>query len=328
MREVELLKRRLEREKRARQQAERIAEQKTRELYQANQELRRARDELERRVEERTAELSKTNAILKEQMAERKRAEEELRIAHEELEIRAKELQQSNALLDEKNKELESFVYTVSHDLKAPLVSLEGFASILLNDYKESLDETGQLYLARIRANVQKMGDLIQDLLELSRIGRIVHDYESVDVEGIIREVIETLETQLSGREIELSVQDNLPNITCERVRIRQVFENLIINANKFMGEENDKPKIEIGFHEKGELFEFFVKDNGIGIQKEYQEKVFEIFTRLGGAEVEGTGVGLATVKKIVETHGGKIWIDSDVGRGTTVYFTLPKTRA
>jgi len=235
-------------------------------------------------------------------------------------------LRAAYSLLDEKNKELESFVYTVSHDLKAPLVSLEGFASILLNDYKESLDETGQLYLSRIRANVEKMGDLIQDLLELSRIGRIVHDYESVDATEIIEESLETLQPQLSERGAELVVQENLPLIICDRVRIKQVFENLIGNANKFMGEENDKPKIEVGFHEKGDFFEFFVKDNGIGIQREYHEKVFEIFTRLGDVEVEGTGVGLAIVKKIVETHGGKIWIDSEVGRGTTVYFTLPKT--
>ena len=240
----------------------------------------------------------------------------------------SEELTKSYVLLDEKNKELESFVYTVSHDLKAPLVSLGGFASILLNDYNESLDETGQLYLSRIRANVQKMGDLIQDLLELSRVGRIVNDYESVDVTEIIGEALETLEIQLSERGTELVIQDNLPTVNCDKVRIKQVFENLVSNANKFMGEENDKPKIEIGFHEKEDSFEFFVRDNGIGIQKEYQEKVFEIFTRLGDVEVEGTGVGLAIVKKIIETPGGKIWIDSDAGKGTTVYFTLPEARA
>ena len=275
----------------------------------------------------------------------------------------SEELQKSYALLDEKNKELESFVYTVSHDLKAPLVSLEGFASILLDNYKESSDETGQLYLSRIQANVEKMGNLIQDLLELSRIGRIVHDYESVDVTEIIKEAVETLEIQLSERGTEWVVQEDLPTITCDRVRIKQVFENLIDNANKFMGEENDKPKIEIGFDtqvsgsrfgatqprgfhvenlpilgipqsgtdadgEKEDFFEFFVKDNGIGIQKEYHEKVFDLFARLGDVEVEGTGVGLAIVKKIVETHGGKIWLDSEVGNlsGTTVYFTLPKS--
>ena len=267
--------------------------------------LQKAHDELEIRIQERTKELTKSNEALQES---NRRLEEAL------------------ANLDEKNKELESFVYTVSHDLKAPLVSLEGFASMLLDGHKEALDEKGQLYLSRIQANVEKMGNLIQDLLELSRIGRIVHSYESVDVTQIIKEAVETLEIQLSERGTELVIQDNLPTITCDRVRIKQVFENLIDNANKFMGEENDKPRIEIGFHNNEDFFEFFVKDNGIGIQKEYQEKVFEIFARLGDVEVEGTGVGLAIVKKIVETHGGKIWLDSEVGKGTTVYFTLPKS--
>jgi len=228
--------------------------------------------------------------------------------------------------LDKKNKDLEAFVYIISHDLKAPLLSLEGFVSILLNKYKDSIDETGQLYLSRIQANVEKMEDLIQDLLELSRIGRIVHDYESVDITEIVKEAIETLQIQLSKKRTELVIQDNLPKITCDRVRIKQVFENLISNANKFMGKENDKPVIEIGFYDKGDFFEFFVKDNGVGIQKKYHEKIFEIFARLGDVEVEGTGLGLAIVKKIVETYNGKIWIDSKVGKGTTVYFTLPKT--
>ena len=222
------------------------------------------------------------------------------------LKQRSEELQQSYALLDEKNKELESFVYTVSHDLKAPLVSLEGFASMLLGDkYKESIDETGQLYLLRIQANVENMGNLIQDLLELSRIGRIVPDYGSVDIAEIIQETIETLQVQLSERGTELVVQEDLPTITCDRIRIEQVFENLISNANKFMGEKNDNPKIEIGFENRDNFFEFFVKDNGIGIQKEYQEKVFEIFERLGDVEAEGTGVGLAkSLRLMMERFG------------------------
>ena len=294
----------------------------------AEEELRKAHDELEIRVQERTAELSKANEALRAEITERKQAEEALQESN-------RRLEEALVNLDEKNKELQSFVYTVSHDLKAPLVSLEGFASILLDNYKESIDETGQLYLLRIQANVENMGNLIQDLLELSRIGRIVHDYESMDVTEIIKEAIETLEIQLSERGTEWVVQEDLPTITCDRVRIKQVFENLIDNANKFMGEENDKPRIEIGFdtqatqprgfHEAEDFFEFFVKDNGIGIQKEYHEKVFNLFARLGDVEVEGTGVGLAIVKKIVETHGGKIWLDSEVGKGTTVYFTLPK---
>ncbi|MBM3242765.1 PAS domain S-box protein [Candidatus Poribacteria bacterium] len=249
-----------------------------------------------------------------------KQAQELLQESH-------RRLQETLSDLDKKNRELESFVYTVSHDLKAPLISLEGFASILLGNYKDrALDEVGQLYLSRIQANVQKMGNLIQNLLELSRIGRIVHDYETVDVTQIIKEAIEMLQTQLAERGTALVIQADLPTITGERVRIKQVFENLVSNANKFMGDDNDKPRIEIGCHDNGDFCEFFVQDNGIGIQKEYHEKVFEIFTRLGDVEVEGTGVGLAIVRRIVETHGGNIWLDSEVGKGTTVYFTLPKS--
>ena len=260
-------------------------------------------------------------------ITERKRAEEELQKSRYHLE-------EALANLDKRNRELESFVYTVSHDLKAPLVSLEGFASMLLDNYRESLDEIGQLYLDRIQANVNGMASFIQKLLEFSRIGRIVHLDESVDVTEIIQEAIETLQIQLLDRGTEWVIQADMPTINCNRIRMKQIFENLIDNANKYMGEENDKPRIEIGFHvenpdadgDKRDFFEFFVKDNGMGIQKEYHEKVFEIFTRLGDVEVEGTGAGLAIVKKIAESHGGRIWINSELGEGTTVYFTLPKT--
>ncbi len=257
--------------------------------------------------------------VITRDITERKRAEEELQKSRYHLE-------EVLANLDKRNRELESFVYTVSHDLKAPLVSLEGFASMLLDNYRESLDEIGQLYLDRIQANVNGMASFIQKLLEFSRIGRIVHLDESLDVTEIIQEAIETLQIQLLERGTEWIIQADMPMITCDRVRIKQIFENLIDNANKYMGEENDKPRIEIGFHDKRDFFEFFVKDNGMGIQKEYHEKVFEIFTRLGDVEVEGTGAGLAIVKKIVESHGGRIWISSELGEGTTVYFTLPKT--
>ena len=278
------------------------------------------RQQLESLVKDRTAELTKANEQLQREIDERKRTEEAL----QESNLRLKE---ALVELDDKNKELESFVYIVSHDLKAPLVSLTGFASVLLNNYKEYLDETGQLYLSRIQTNVEQMGRLIQDLLELSKIGQMVNDYESVDVTKIIRETIETLEIQLKEKGTEVIIQEDLPTIICNRVRIKQVFENLVSNANKFIGEDNSNPRIEIGCHNnQEEFFEFFVKDNGIGIQKEYHEKVFELFARLGNLKVEGTGVGLAIVKKLVESHRGKIWVDSEVEKGATFYFTLPKS--
>ncbi|MBI4620146.1 MAG: PAS domain S-box protein [Desulfobacterales bacterium] len=224
-----------------------------------------------------------------------------------------------------RNEELENFVYTVSHDLKSPLVSLQGFASILLSDYKDKIDENGQHYLERIGQNASYMETLTQDLLELSKVGRVVGAFEKVDTSKIIEELTGRVQHLLEEKKIELLLRNHFPIVYCDRNRILQVFENLISNSIKFMGDA-ESPVIEIGHTDKGEVYEFYVRDNGIGIEKKYHEKIFIIFQRLQDLEgVEGTGVGLAIIKRIVENHGGNIWVGSEKGKGATFHFTLPK---
>lgn|GEM_PF-994834 len=224
-----------------------------------------------------------------------------------------------------RNEELENFVFTVSHDLKSPLVSLQGFSSILLNDYRDNLDEKGRHYLERIKKNLNHMETHILDLLELSRVGRVVGTFEEVDAMLIIEEAIVRLQHQLNEKEVELILENHFPVIYCDKKSLLQVFENLLSNSIKFMGEQGS-PATEIGHEDKGKYYEFHVKDNGIGIDGNYHEKIFGIFQRLQDIkDVEGTGVGLAITKRIVENHGGTIWVESKKENGATFYFTLPK---
>ncbi|MFH1950582.1 MAG: ATP-binding protein [Pseudomonadota bacterium] len=222
-----------------------------------------------------------------------------------------------------KNKELESFVYTISHDLRAPVISIQGFSSILLSDFQDKLDDTGKRYMARIQANVRQMEILIDDLLEFSRIGRTADTFEDVPSAEIIRDVLNVLVPQLKKRGIKVNVQSGLPVIHCEKTRIYQVFENLIQNSIKYMGDA-ESPEIEVGCRETGGFHEFYVKDNGIGIDPQYHQKIFQIFQRLKEVDAKGTGVGLATVERIAEIHGGSVRVESEKGKGATFYFTLP----
>jgi len=223
----------------------------------------------------------------------------------------------------QKNEELGNFVYTISHDLKSPIVSLQGFASILLEEYSKRLDDEGRHYINRIQENANKMEQLIEDLLQLSRLGRVANIYEKIESGHLVQEIIDTLRFQMDDNRIDLKIQDNLPIIYCDRSRVVQVFENLISNAIKYMGNVK-APIIEIGHRDKPPFVEFNVKDNGIGIEPQYHNKIFRLFERLHGSEVEGTGVGLTIVKRIIEAHGGRIWLDSQKGKGANFYFTLP----
>ncbi len=235
------------------------------------------------------------------------------------------ETQQNTQKLKKANEELENFVFTVSHDLKSPIVSISGFASILVNDYKDKLDEEGFHYLERIRGNAKLMENLIHDLLDLSRIGRVVKPVEKVHMREIVDAAVEDLQLQLREKNVQVTVESDLPEVVCDRERMLQVFTNLISNAAKYMGSQPE-PHIEIGFEDTGENFQFFVKDNGIGINPKYHERIFELFHTLNEVkDAEGTGVGLTIVKRIIENHNGRIWVESEPGAGATFYFTLPK---
>ena len=270
----------------------------------AEEGLQKAHDELERRVEARTAELAKANGQLRWEIEERKRAEEELQST---------------------NEEMKHFVRVVSHDLKNPLISVQGFSSLLLKHHGEKLGERGRSYLEHIMANARRMEILISDLLALSRIGRVDANLTDVSTREIVKNVCSSLRSRLRENSIGLVVADNLPTLHCDGERIYQVFENLLTNAIKFMG-NTQAPKIEIGYGDGGAFHRFYLKDNGIGIDPKYHRKIFEAFQRLEEIkDEEGTGLGLPIVDRIVNKHGGKVWVESQQGKGATFHFTLSK---
>jgi PAS domain S-box-containing protein len=242
-------------------------------------------------------------------ITERKRAEDALAHKTEEL--------------TRMNTELEDFTHSVSHDLKEPLRGIEAFAGFIAEDYGDKLDEQGQRYVNVLRESAVRMKDLIDDLLQLSRIGRTRIEYAPVAVRSLVEDVTLELSFALQQKHAELRLDSELPTVTCDRVRMREVFKNLISNAIKY----NDKPspQIKIGCRSENGGFTFCVRDNGIGIDPQYHEKVFKIFQRLHHREeYEGTGVGLAICKKVIEAHGGRIWVESTAGEGTTFLFTIP----
>jgi len=241
-------------------------------------------------------------------ITERKRAEEER--------------ERLLAEIAAKNQELESFVYTISHDLRAPLVSMDGFYSLLKRESQDQLSEQGQHYLERIRANVAHMNTLVTELLELSRIGRVVGPEEEIDVGVLLREIEKGLVLKLEQEGVEFIVQQPLPAVRGDRGRIRQVFANLIENAVKFRSLERGL-RIEVGCEEERGFYRFHVRDNGIGISPQYQEQIFEPFRQLDRG-IEGMGMGLTLVKRIVEHHGGRLRVESELGKGSTFYFTIP----
>ena len=226
------------------------------------------------------------------------------------------------------NKELKDFVYTVSHDLKEPLFSINGYITRLYETYQDTYDEKGRRFSDRIKANIEIMSNRIQEILEVAKIGMITYDFKDNTSENIIKNVLISLEDQIESNSINTIINHNLPTIWCDEKRIRDVFYNLVTNAIKFMGDDNQR-QITIGCDKDRDYYKFFVEDTGIGIRKEYQENVFRIFSRLKEIEAEGTGVGLIIVKKIIELHKGKIWIKSPIarGKGTRFYFTIPNAQ-
>ncbi len=226
--------------------------------------------------------------------------------------------------LESKNKELDEFTYIVSHDLKEPLRSINAFCNFVREDCKEKLDKDNLYYLERIKGNAVLMQKLIDDLLELSRIDRKKNPYEEADTERFIEEVKLRMEHTLKTKNVQIDIIDNLPKVFCDRVLLTEVFANLISNAVKFM--DKVPGRLEIGCCEEGAFYKFYIKDNGPGIEEKYFDKIFQIFQRLGKRDdYEGSGIGLTIVRKIVEMHKGKVWVESKVGEGAVFYFTIPK---
>jgi signal transduction histidine kinase len=254
------------------------------------------------------------------QSAFKKRTEAEI-----ELNKSKKELEESLALLEEKSKELEQFAYAASHDLKEPLRMIQGFLTLLEKRYQEKLDNRARKYIHFSVDGAKRLGTLIDDLLEYSRVGRIHTNIEDIDLNEMLNELIKN-EIAHSGDSTEIIQFNNLPVINAVPVSINMLFRNLISNALKYQDGKKD-PEIKITSMEDQNHWNFSVIDNGIGIEKKFFDKIFMLFNRLHTKEeYPGTGMGLAICKKIVDEHGGRIWVESEEGKGSTFYFTILKS--
>ncbi|MBL8091160.1 MAG: GHKL domain-containing protein [Anaerolineales bacterium] len=226
--------------------------------------------------------------------------------------------------LEANNAELERFTYTVSHDLRSPLVTIKGFLGMLQNAIQASQEERINDNIQRISNAADKMESMLAELLELSRVGRVLNTRVRVNIAEVTKEAIELLNAHIAEKNIQIKIADDLPIVFADYVRLREVMQNLIDNAIKYSS-SHPNPVVEIGSKKLGEEVFIFVKDNGIGVARPYYKKIFGLFEKLD-PNTEGTGIGLALVKRIIEWHGGKIWVESDgEGKGATFYFTIPE---
>jgi light-regulated signal transduction histidine kinase (bacteriophytochrome) len=245
-----------------------------------------------------------------------------LRVARDELEVRVRD---RTAELEATNKELEAFSYSVSHDLRAPLRSIDGFSKAILDQYGAQLDEHACHYLDRIRAGSQKMSELINDLLDLSRINRAALKKESISLTAIARSVIADLQSGEPSRKVAIEIPDGLSAHGDARMATI-VLVNLLGNAWKYSAKQPEA-KITFGQENQGNETISYVRDNGAGFDMAYAGKLFAPFQRLHhDSEFEGTGIGLATVQRIISRHGGRIWVEAAVNDGATFFFTLGGT--
>jgi signal transduction histidine kinase len=276
-------------------------------IQQRDSALVKARDDLEERVNLRTADLTAANEQLTMEIAEREKSES-----------RQAELLNTIA---KTNEELKDFAYIVSHDLKAPLRGISTLTEWIVTDYADKFDEDGKEQMKLLSARVGRMHNLIEGVLQYSRVGRVNEEQVQINLNEVIPEVIDMVSPP---ENIAVTIENKLPVIVGEQTRVMQVFQNLISNAIKYM----DKPEgwVKIRCDEEEKFWVFSVSDNGPGIEEKYFEKIFQIFQTLSSRdEFESTGVGLTVTKKIVELYGGKIWVESKLGQGCTFFFSFPK---
>lgn len=269
--------------------------------------LQKAHYELEKRVQERTIQLSRANEALQAEIVERKQAE--------------KEIKRYAANLKISNDELQQFAYVASHDLQEPLRMISSYLQLIEHRYKDKLDKDADEFIAYAVDGAKRLQDLIDGLLEYSRVGTKGKSFELVDCGYILEKALINLKVTVeeSGT---LITHDPLPTVMADSTQIVQLFQNLIGNAIKFRSKET--PRIHISAKLKENEWVFSLRDNGLGIESQYKERIFNIFQRLYGREYPGTGIGLAICKRIAERHGGRIWVESEPGKGSTFYFTIP----
>jgi len=242
----------------------------------------------------------------------------------EDVEVERVKAEQARSLLEAVNRELEAFSYSVSHDLRAPLRAISGFAQAVVEDYAPRLDDEGRRFLGLIQDNAHRMGQLIDDLLTFSRLGRQQLMETQIDLGTLAQGVFDELIAQSPGRQIQLVVR-SVPPALGDKAMVRQVLMNLLSNAIKFTRPRHEAV-IEFGYVVRRDQGAYYVKDDGVGFDMQYVNKLFGVFQRLHSVtEFEGTGVGLAIVYRIITRHGGRVWAEGEVDKGATFYFTLPE---
>jgi two-component system sensor kinase len=232
-------------------------------------------------------------------------------------------LKKRSEKLEDANNELEAFAYSVSHDLRVPLRAIDGFSRIVMEDYEDKLDDEGKRLLNIIRENTHKMGQLIDDILLLSRASRQEMKFSKIDMEELVKRVFEEQKLSSKNQNIRLEIK-SLPTAYGDRALLQQVLNNLIANSFKFT-EPKDERIIEVGSEKGKKEIIYYVKDNGVGFDMKYKDKLFGLFQRLHGTdEFEGTGVGLSIVQRVIRRHGGNVWGEGELNKGATIFFSIP----
>jgi light-regulated signal transduction histidine kinase (bacteriophytochrome) len=243
-----------------------------------------------------------------------------MRSLNQELEQRVEERTRE---LEASNADLESFSYSVSHDLRAPLRAIDGFSEVLANDYREQMPQEAREFLGKIGTGVARMQRLIDDLLHLARFTRVPLETQRVRMSDLVRRVVANVESQWSGRRVEVAAGE-LPDCYGDASLLEQVWTNLLSNACKFTA-TRDPARIEIGAYRQADEQVYFVRDNGVGFDMKHADKLFGVFQRMHSqSQFPGTGIGLSIVHRIIRRHGGRTWAESRVQEGTSVFFTVP----
>lgn len=308
-----------------------LSAESNRRIIQSSFLLRIEREGLIDTLTKAIGETRRSNEALRIEIARRERSEELVRRARDELESKVRErtaeLAAANGSLEETNRELSDFTHTVSHDLRAPLRAVSAFSEALEEDYAELLDETGRRYTAAIKGATNRMNELIEDLLVLSRVTRAELEQIPVDLTALVRRIVENFRVREPGRRTEVVVHEGIEAV-CDPRLVRIALENLLDNAWKYTA-RTERARIEVGMRREEGRTIYYVADNGVGFDMTSAKKIFAPFQRLHStSEYPGTGIGLATVQRVVRRHGGAVWAESVPGRGTTMYFTLAEVDA